>query len=91
MASLRDISWKISYGPQDERLREFFIPALAASVRYDRAAGYFSSTMLALAAAEDNGLLCVEAPPSEEEELAKLVPQKLLAWVERERVRKAHD
>lgn len=51
MTTLRDIAWKISYGPQDERLREFFIPALAASVRYDRAAGYFSSTMLAVAAA----------------------------------------
>ena len=51
MTTLRNIAWKISYGPQDDRLRDFFIPALAASVRYDRAAGYFSSTMLAVAAA----------------------------------------
>ncbi len=51
MGTLRDIPWKISYGPQDDRLQDFFIPALAASVRYDRAAGYFSSTMLAVAAA----------------------------------------
>jgi len=51
MPSLRDIAWKISYGPQDDRLKDFFIPALAASIRYDRAAGYFSSTMLAVAAA----------------------------------------
>src|SRR5208283_2403885 len=51
MGTLRDIPWKIGYGPQDDRLRDFFIPALAASVRYDRAAGYFSSTMLAVAAA----------------------------------------
>ena len=51
MASLRDIPFQIGYGPQDDRLKDFFIPALAASVRYDRAAGYFSSTMLAVAAA----------------------------------------
>jgi hypothetical protein len=51
MPSLKAINWKISYGPQDDRLKEFFIPALAASVRYDRAASYFSSTMLAVAAA----------------------------------------
>jgi hypothetical protein len=29
----------------DDRLRDF-IPALAVSVRYDRSAGFFSSTML---------------------------------------------
>jgi SNF2 family DNA or RNA helicase len=51
MSNLRDLSLKISYGPSDDRLREFFIPAMAASIRYDRAAGYFSSTMLAVAAA----------------------------------------
>src|SRR5947209_17459493 len=51
MPNLRDLNLKISYGPSDDRLREFFIPAMAASVRYDRAAGYFSSTMLAVAAA----------------------------------------
>ena len=49
--NLRDLNLKISYGPSDDRLREFFIPAMAASVRYDRAAGYFSSSMLAVAAA----------------------------------------
>ncbi len=51
MPSLRDLNLNISYGPSNDRLREFFIPAMAASVRYDRAAGYFSSTMLAVAAA----------------------------------------
>jgi superfamily II DNA or RNA helicase len=51
MGTLRDIPWKIGYGPSDDRLQDFFIPAMAASVRYDRAAGYFSSTMLAVAAA----------------------------------------
>jgi len=51
MGNLRDLNLKISYGPSDNRLREFFIPAMSASIRYDRAAGYFSSTMLAVAAA----------------------------------------
>src|SRR5262249_771557 len=51
MPGLRDIPFQISYGPGDDRLNSFFIPALAASVRYDRAAGYFSSSMLAGAAA----------------------------------------
>lgn len=51
MQNLRDLKLKIAYGPADVPLREFFIPAMAASIRYDRAAGYFSSTMLAVAAA----------------------------------------
>src|SRR6266446_2591129 len=51
MPSLRECEFQISYGPADDRLKQFFIPALAASVRYDRAAGYFSSSMLAVAAA----------------------------------------
>jgi superfamily II DNA or RNA helicase len=51
MAGLQDLKLSIAYGPSDDRLRDFFIPALAASVQYDRAAGFFSSTMLAVAAA----------------------------------------
>jgi superfamily II DNA or RNA helicase len=51
MPGLRDSDFQISYGPGDDRLNRFFIPALSASVRYDRAAGYFSSSMLAVAAA----------------------------------------
>ncbi len=51
MPTLRELSLKIAYGPHDDPLRNFFIPALAASIRYDRAAGFFSSTMLAVAAA----------------------------------------
>jgi hypothetical protein len=51
MPNLRDLNLNISYGPHDDPLRSFFIPAMAASVRYDRAAGYFSSSMLAVAAA----------------------------------------
>jgi len=48
---LQDHAWRISYGPADDRLREFYIPALSRSVLYERTAGFFSSTALAVAAA----------------------------------------
>jgi superfamily II DNA or RNA helicase len=48
---LRDHDFQISYGPADDRLHDFYIPALSASVRYDRTAGFFSSSALAVAAA----------------------------------------
>lgn len=48
---LRDYPFQISYGPADDRLHGFYIPALERSVRYDRAAGFFSSAALAVAAA----------------------------------------
>ena len=47
---LRDHSFRIFYGPADDPLDNFYIPALSASVRYDRSAGFFSSTALAVAA-----------------------------------------
>ena len=43
--------FKISYGASDDRLHDFYIPALEASVRFDRTTGFFSSTALAIAAA----------------------------------------
>ncbi|MBM3131332.1 MAG: DEAD/DEAH box helicase, partial [Chloroflexi bacterium] len=48
---LRDHSFRIFYGPADDPLNNFYIPALSASVRYDRSAGFFSSSALAVAAA----------------------------------------
>ncbi len=57
MTSLRDIEWQISYGPADDRLNRFYIPALRCSVRYDRSAGFFSSSALAVAAAGVAGLI----------------------------------
>jgi len=50
MPRLRDYPFRISYGPADDRLQEFYLPALSASVRYDRSTGFFSSTALTLAA-----------------------------------------
>ncbi len=48
--TLRDLPFRLSYGPSDDRLHEFYIPALSASVRYDRMTGFFTSTALAVAA-----------------------------------------
>jgi hypothetical protein len=48
---LRDHPFQISYGPSDDRLHAFYIPALQASVRYDRMTGFFTSSALAIAAA----------------------------------------
>jgi len=48
---LRDHPFQISYGPSDDRLHHFYIPALRASVRYDRMSGFFTSSALAVAAA----------------------------------------
>jgi SNF2 family DNA or RNA helicase len=49
--SLHHQSFQIYYGPADDPLNSFYIPALSASVRYDRSAGFFSSSALAVAAA----------------------------------------
>ncbi len=51
MAFLTDNAFRLSYGPGDDRLHTFYVPALAVSVRYDRMTGYFSSHALAIAAA----------------------------------------
>jgi hypothetical protein len=48
---LRGFEWQISYGPADNRLRDFYLPALSRSIRFDRATGFFSSAALAIAAA----------------------------------------
>ena len=48
---LKDHNFQISYRPADDRLHDFYIPALSCSLRYDRTAGFFSSSALAVAAA----------------------------------------
>jgi len=49
--SLREIEWKPRYSGETENpLTAFYIPALCRSAAYDRKAGYFSSTALAVAA-----------------------------------------
>jgi len=49
--SLTSLAFRLSYGPSDDRLHEFYIPALSASLRYDCMAGFFTSGALAVAAA----------------------------------------
>lgn len=49
--TLRDFAWRIAYGASDDRLHDFYIPALERSIRFDRASGFFSSAALGIAAA----------------------------------------
>ncbi|MGA8830285.1 MAG: helicase-related protein, partial [Desulfomonilaceae bacterium] len=48
-SSLKDYPFKINYGPQDDRVRDFYVPALSRSVSYERSSGFFSSTSLSIA------------------------------------------
>lgn len=50
MGGLIKQPFRIFYSPADDPLNNFYIPALKASVRYDRSAGFFSSSALAVAA-----------------------------------------
>src|SRR5687767_10124581 len=49
--ALPSFPFRISYGASDDRLKDFYIPALERSRRFDRSTGFFSSTALAIAAA----------------------------------------
>ncbi len=51
MAYLKDVQYRVFYRPNDNPLETFYLPTLAASVRYDRSAGFFRSSALAVAAA----------------------------------------
>ncbi|WPL18348.1 RNA polymerase-associated protein RapA [Thiorhodovibrio winogradskyi] len=54
---LRDYPWRPSYATSDlpatgqpvDMLRDFYLPALTRAIRYDRVAGYFTSSSLAAA------------------------------------------
>ena len=48
--SLPTHPFRISYSPTDDRLHDFYLPALERSVRYRRSTGYFRSSALAVAA-----------------------------------------
>lgn len=51
MGNFKNVNLKSSYdSDEDDILRDFYIPVLANSVRYDRLAGYFTSSTLAAAA-----------------------------------------
>lgn len=56
--SLKDLSFKKAYSSDsDDIVNDFYIPALEVSVEYDRLAGFFSSTSLAIAARGISGLI----------------------------------
>lgn len=49
--SLPSHPFRISYSPRDDRLHDFYLPALERCVTYRRSTGYYSSSALAVAAA----------------------------------------
>lgn len=50
MNYLPDHNFQILYSHKDDPLNNFYIPALKSSIQYDRSAGFFSSSALAIAA-----------------------------------------
>jgi len=55
---LRDHDWKLKYTEDDGDLVDlFYVPALSSAVRYDRLTGYFSASILAVAARGVEGLI----------------------------------
>jgi len=62
MSTLRDRTWSSIYESQPSSegsylVDEFYVPALERSIRYDRIAGYFSSSALAVASKGIDALL----------------------------------
>ncbi|MFN8579275.1 MAG: helicase-related protein [Candidatus Sericytochromatia bacterium] len=48
--NLKEHNWKIRYNnDEDDLINDFYIPALSCAVSYDRKAGFFSSSALAIA------------------------------------------
>ena len=67
--SLRDITLKREYRPEDNVVRNFYIPLLSSAISYQRAVGFFSSTILAeiavgiSALVKNNGRIQIVASP----------------------------
>lgn len=58
MNRLQDHPWRVKYSADDgDLIAEFYIPALACAVRYDRTTGYFSADTLTLALRGIEGLV----------------------------------
>jgi hypothetical protein len=58
MSRLQDHPWRVKYSADDgDLIAEFYIPALACAVRYDRTTGYFSADTLTLALRGIEGLV----------------------------------
>jgi superfamily II DNA or RNA helicase len=81
---LTECDFLIAYGPADDRLGHFYIPALSCSVRYDRLAGFFTSSALAVAAAGVARLI-------ENEGTMRLLVGAQLEEADVEAIRRGHD
>lgn len=58
MNRLQDHPWRVKYSADDgDLIADFYIPALACAVRYDRTTGYFSADTLTLALRGIEGLI----------------------------------
>lgn len=90
--SLRSINIKFSYETgEDDLLNDFYIPVLSNAKQYDRIAGFFSSSSLAVAARGISGLIqnggsmrmvaCPRMSPEDIEMIEKTVnqPEEILA------------
>lgn len=55
---LKDHPWRVKYSADDgDLIAQFYVPALASAVRYDRTTGYFSADTLILALRGIEGLI----------------------------------
>src|SRR5438067_1733932 len=50
LPGLRDLDLRLGYDTAEEALRDFYVPALSRSVRYDRSVGYFRASAFVVAA-----------------------------------------
>ena len=58
MTFLADHTWQAKYTPEDgDLVEQFYLPALACAIRYDRTTGYFSAAALTLAMRGLEGLI----------------------------------
>jgi len=46
---LSDRAFGCIFGPRNVRIKDYAVPALSSSVRYDRSAGFFSPALVAAA------------------------------------------
>lgn len=79
--SLKDISIKREYRPEDNVVRNFYIPLLSSAISYQRAVGFFSSTILAEIAVgiselvKNNGKIQIVASPYLSDEDVEAIKQ----------------
>lgn len=79
--SLKDVAIKREYRPEDNVVRNFYIPLLSSAISYQRAVGFFSSTILAEIAVgiselvKNNGKIQIVASPYLSDEDVEAIKQ----------------